>query len=704
MSAIKFTSSNLEKTASASPAKRPLLLSGIAMGMALAFAGCGQQQDEKDISVDNVQQPAISYNGVGFNGVGFNGVGFNGVGFNGVGFNGVGFNGVGFNGVGFNGVGFNGVAWGGIPSAKDCNPGPPVDNNCTSLHDWINHTDANGNGIVGDDDDKRGRVMALEYWVSCACPAGTSIPFSDTHGLLSTTFNGAFGLAPTWCGADTNVEVPEEELQVVSACLLARVNMRAEHVPLSIRGYENSLTPTGNELMTHRLAISSYFGNLWKSANYDIDPNSNEQWWNKQRFACTQMPANSYYFQTQPATGRTCDVDSCSGNISHLGYCQSKKKKLSGIQPVAPSDADPELNGGVQYAGFSNPGPGNNFYQGYQYIQYRGKQYRQISVNMPLIAEFEQAGSACKAGNSNCSMWTQWMGGTLQFGQAATCPTTAVPYVGIVNDCMGTGAQAGKLWGLTYNQSVQAVLTAATDNSPLPSPSGTEPMSVAIRYSNGGAAAKGLRLWASGTQPNTPDFVMVHGVGSGYYKQLFQPTGSSDTYKTVYVYPVYAQDTSGWYGATKSAGSNTDTLRLWVSGETANTTDAPHLDAAYFFPGPPPGDRNWVWTGGPHGDSYTVQTCNSGTKYCFVSRYAYYTSPTVPPGTYRITLAPGTNDMDLYVKLNANPTTSVYDCASRLGMGATDSCTITVTTPSTINVMMYGYTAGATITASLTVE
>jgi hypothetical protein len=246
MSAIKCTDSNLGKIAAASRMKRIKILSGIAIGMAIALVGCGEQEKDGPI-VDNVQQPSIGLNGIGFNGIGFNGIGFNG--------------------IGFNGMGFIGVGWGGMPAAQDCNPGPPADNNCTSLHDWVNHTDANGNGTVGDDDDKRGRVMALDYWVNCACPAGTSIPFSDTHGLLSTTFKGAFGLAPTWCGADSSAVVPEDELQAVSACLLARVNMRAEHVPLSIRGYEDSLSPVGNEKMTHRFALSSYFGNLWKSGS-----------------------------------------------------------------------------------------------------------------------------------------------------------------------------------------------------------------------------------------------------------------------------------------------------------------------------------------------------------------------------------------------------------------------------------------------------
>ncbi len=75
-----------------------------------------------------------------------------------------------------------------------------------------------------------------------------------------------------------------------------------------------------------------------------------------------------------------------------------------------------------------------------------------------------------------------------------------------------------------------------------------------------------------------------------------------------------------------------------------------------------------------------------------------WASPTLPAGQYLFELthdpqAPG-GDADLYVRAGSAPSMSSYDCRPYLG-GSQESCTITLTAPANIYVMVYGYDAGS---------
>ncbi|MDB4942360.1 MAG: Alkaline serine protease [Labilithrix sp.] len=74
------------------------------------------------------------------------------------------------------------------------------------------------------------------------------------------------------------------------------------------------------------------------------------------------------------------------------------------------------------------------------------------------------------------------------------------------------------------------------------------------------------------------------------------------------------------------------------------------------------------------------------------SPYAY----DVPAGSYVIQLS-GTGDADLYVKKNAAPTATSYDCRPYAN-GSAEKCTVTFEAAGKLNVMVRGYAASSTFT------
>lgn len=64
-----------------------------------------------------------------------------------------------------------------------------------------------------------------------------------------------------------------------------------------------------------------------------------------------------------------------------------------------------------------------------------------------------------------------------------------------------------------------------------------------------------------------------------------------------------------------------------------------------------------------------------------------------PAGTYEIDLS-GTNDADLYVKMNQPATTTTWDCRPYVG-SSNEHCEVTLDAPGKLHVMVRGYAAGA---------
>ena len=70
-----------------------------------------------------------------------------------------------------------------------------------------------------------------------------------------------------------------------------------------------------------------------------------------------------------------------------------------------------------------------------------------------------------------------------------------------------------------------------------------------------------------------------------------------------------------------------------------------------------------------------------------------YSTPTVAAGTYQFSIT-GTNDSDLYVRVGSAPTTTAYDCRPYKN-GSSETCSVTLAQPSTIHVMVRGYSTAA---------
>jgi hypothetical protein len=71
-----------------------------------------------------------------------------------------------------------------------------------------------------------------------------------------------------------------------------------------------------------------------------------------------------------------------------------------------------------------------------------------------------------------------------------------------------------------------------------------------------------------------------------------------------------------------------------------------------------------------------------------------YETASLPAGRYTFTLS-GDGDADLYVKKGSAPSTTSYDCRPYIG-GSSETCTIELTAPSAIHVMVRGYAASST--------
>lgn len=67
----------------------------------------------------------------------------------------------------------------------------------------------------------------------------------------------------------------------------------------------------------------------------------------------------------------------------------------------------------------------------------------------------------------------------------------------------------------------------------------------------------------------------------------------------------------------------------------------------------------------------------------------------VPPGVYTFTLSGSAGDADLYVRLGQAPTSTAYDCRPYKS-GNNETCSVTVTSPSTIHAMVRGWASSST--------
>jgi len=102
----------------------------------------------------------------------------------------------------------------------------------------------------------------MKYLVKCSLPPGLGMSFE--YGGISYLWAGGLGLAPHWAQGES---IPEDEQQLVTACLGAHANRYGAHVPISVLGNQADGTPipyTDDELSSFPATEGCFFGNLFK--------------------------------------------------------------------------------------------------------------------------------------------------------------------------------------------------------------------------------------------------------------------------------------------------------------------------------------------------------------------------------------------------------------------------------------------------------
>lgn len=127
------------------------------------------------------------------------------------------------------------------------------------------------------------RLATAKYVVECALPEGAAV--TTIVGGVTTTFEGALGLAPEWEG-----DACDEDCQEwVTACLLARTNVGGQTVPLWLKGDHPALGSGTN--LAYPVYEASFFGNLF------ADPHA--------QYVCRGPVLGSLLAQLE---GRTCST------------------------------------------------------------------------------------------------------------------------------------------------------------------------------------------------------------------------------------------------------------------------------------------------------------------------------------------------------------------------------------------------------------
>jgi hypothetical protein len=108
-----------------------------------------------------------------------------------------------------------------------------------------------GDGVLASSDSR----LAAIYLVECALPLGASIVKTVDGEELE--LEGYVGLAPAW----QNGACDEDCQQWVSACILARVNVSGQSIPISLRGDHPALGFDGHP--AYPIYEASFFGNLF---------------------------------------------------------------------------------------------------------------------------------------------------------------------------------------------------------------------------------------------------------------------------------------------------------------------------------------------------------------------------------------------------------------------------------------------------------
>jgi hypothetical protein len=139
--------------------------------------------------------------------------------------------------MGFNAMGFNAMGFNALTANFDSNREMTMHPLATESYD----------PVVGHPDLKFALHDALtreffKYLVSCALQPGQYVQYKDPFNGVNYLWKGEMGYCPKW--ADPSGGYADNQCQeVVSACLLSRVNAFGQHIRLSHRGHDTYGTP-----------------------------------------------------------------------------------------------------------------------------------------------------------------------------------------------------------------------------------------------------------------------------------------------------------------------------------------------------------------------------------------------------------------------------------------------------------------------------
>jgi hypothetical protein len=102
----------------------------------------------------------------------------------------------------------------------------------------------------------------MKYLVKCSLPLGVGMSFD--YGGITYFWPGLLGFAPHWASGES---IPENEQQLVTACLGAHANRYGAHVPISLLGRDADRRPlamSGDELSSFPVTEGCFFGNVFR--------------------------------------------------------------------------------------------------------------------------------------------------------------------------------------------------------------------------------------------------------------------------------------------------------------------------------------------------------------------------------------------------------------------------------------------------------
>ena len=196
------------------------------------------------------------------------------------------------------------------------------------------------------DADARG---VFRYMYGCACAAGQS--FSVPEGpqqprSAATTYVGEVGLAPGWCGKGGPARISQRQLELVSACVAGRVNVRGNVTAVSLRNPEEARTYQHDAVFQWREA--AFFGNIFSGPDDWVEDvqvlgdgvitgkNQRPPKWPDQQSAFPNMfscVSARWSDGAAYANARLCSADNgCVGNVAGMcvGQCTSSPRDAHG--------------------------------------------------------------------------------------------------------------------------------------------------------------------------------------------------------------------------------------------------------------------------------------------------------------------------------------------------------------------------------------